>query len=300
MKNNYLYLCLLLAIGMFCKLQSQEIKIFTTNDFDLIDSVKTNLVVTKYGKEEYNFSPDGRLEKSITKYNDADYSITYYKYDGSYLKEKRFENYRENTFDANTSIANFYTIDSTSNLKIIEKIIAYNKELLEQYEYIYNEEKVLDKIIRTNDNGIDKTDITYDHYKGEDTKTYLLNGEILKSIRTSIGKGKNKSAIKVVLTKTYLKGKPVSAIEEVFNSQEQLLSKTTFEHSIKTKQFEVQQVRVYFYDEKNFLSRTETTIGEEVEVKSYIYQFDNGESGNWVKEIVTPDNTYTTRKISYY
>lgn len=300
MKNNYLRLCLLLTVGMFCKLQSQEIKIFTTKDFDLIDSVKTNAVVTKYGKETYDFNPDGRLAKSTTKYNEADYSITYYKYSGPYLIEKRFENYRENAFDANTSIANFYTIDSTNSLKITEKIIAYNKQLLEQYEYIYSEDKVLDKIIRTNDNGIDKTDITYDYYKGEDTKTYLLNGEIIKSIRTSNGKGTDKTLTKVVLTKTYLKGKPVSAIEDVFNGQELVLSTTTFVHGVKSKEFEVQQVKTYFYDEKNILSKTETTIGKETEVKNYIHQFDNGESGNWVKEIITPDNTYTTREITYY
>ncbi|WP_298503325.1 hypothetical protein [uncultured Maribacter sp.] len=299
MKSNCMYLCLLLTFGGCFNFQAQEIKIFTLHDFDLIDSVKTNLVVTKYGKEEYNFNPDGRLAKSKTKYNDTDYSITYYKYDGPYLIEKRFENYRENTFDANTSIANFYTIDSISNKKITEKIISYTKEFLEQYEYVYNEENVLQKIIRTNDNGIDKTDITYDHYKGEDTKTYLLNGEILKSIRTSNGKGKNKG-LKIVLTKTYLKGKPVSAVEEVCDMEGGLISETTFEHSTQSKQFEVQQVKRFYYDEKNILSKTETTIGKETITKSYIYQFDNGETGNWVKEIVTPDNTYTTREISYY
>lgn len=300
MKNNYTYIFVLLIVGVIGRLQSQEVKIFTVKDFDLKDSVKTNVVVTKYGKETYDFNLDGRLAKSVTKYNDADYSITLYKYSGSYLVEKRFENYRENTFDANTSIANFYTIDSTSNLKITEKIVAYNKEFLEQYEYSYNEEGSLRKIIRTNDNGIDTTEITFDQYKGEETKTYLLNGEILKSIRTSVGKGKDKSVTKVVLAKTYLKGEPVSAVEEVFSSKEQLLSTTTFAHSNSKKQFEIKKIIAYFYNDKEILAKKETAIGEEVEIKSYIYQFDNGDSGNWVKEIITPDNTYTTREITYY
>ncbi len=33
-------------------------------------------------------------------------------------------------------------------------------------------------------------------------------------------------------------------------------------------------------------------------VKEYVYQFDP--QGNLIKEIVTPENLYTTRKISYY
>ena len=34
--------------------------------------------------------------------------------------------------------------------------------------------------------------------------------------------------------------------------------------------------------------------------KEYIYQYDMAENGNWIKQIVIPDNTYTTRKITYY
>ena len=96
MKKNYTYIFVLLIVGVIGRLQSQEVKIFTIQDFDLKDSVKTNMVVTKYGKETYDFNPDGRLAKAVTKFNDADYSVTYYKYSDSYLVEKRFENYRDN------------------------------------------------------------------------------------------------------------------------------------------------------------------------------------------------------------
>ena len=300
MKNIHLYLSLCLLFGISYSLHSQEIKIFTTEDFDLIDSVKTNVVVTKYGKESYEFNPDGRLVKSTTKYNDADYSITYYKYDADYLVEKRFENYRDNVFDVNTSIANFYAIDSVPNLKIIERVVDYNKQLLEQYEYAYNDKNLLDNIVKTTDNGIDKTVITYQSYKGENTKTYTKNGEIVKSIRTSTVKEKDTVLKKVVLTKTYLKGKPVSAKEAVYSKQQQLLSVTTFIQDAESNEFNVQELKVYTYDEKNIVQKTETTIGEDTLIHTYIYQFDNGDSGNWVKQIITPDNTYTTREITYY
>ena len=300
MKNIHLYLSLCLLFGISYSLHSQEIKIFTTEDFDLIDSVKTNVVVTKYGKESYEFNPDGRLVKSTTKYNDADYSITYYKYDADYLVEKRFENYRDNVFDVNTSIANFYAIDSVPNLKITERVVDYNKQLLEQYEYAYNDKNLLDNIVKTTDNGIDKTVITYQSYKGENTKTYTKNGEIVKSIRTSTVKEKDTVLKKVVLTKTYLKGKPVSAKEAVYSKQQQLLSVTTFIQDAESNEFNVQELKVYTYDEKNIVQKTETTIGEDTLIHTYIYQFDNGDSGNWVKQIITPDNTYTTREITYY
>ena len=42
------------------------------------------------------------------------------------------------------------------------------------------------------------------------------------------------------------------------------------------------------------------TSGETVQRKAYIYQYDKEEEGNWIKQIITPDNTYKTRKITYY
>ena len=32
----------------------------------------------------------------------------------------------------------------------------------------------------------------------------------------------------------------------------------------------------------------------------YIYQFDANEQKNWVRKIVTPENTFVRRKITYY
>ncbi|MBT8313063.1 MAG: hypothetical protein KJP26_01270, partial [Maribacter sp.] len=84
----------LTIMGVGSLVQSQEIRIFTTADFDLKGPVKTCLVSTKYGKETYDFDKEGKLTKSVTRYNDTDYDVTYYKYEGNELIEKRFENYR--------------------------------------------------------------------------------------------------------------------------------------------------------------------------------------------------------------
>ncbi len=48
------------------------------------------------------------------------------------------------------------------------------------------------------------------------------------------------------------------------------------------------------------LTALKTKTGKLERIKNYIYQYDNGEKGNWIKQIITPDNSYITRKITYY
>lgn len=288
-----LLLVFLSSIGM----TSQEIQVFRVNDFDLKGKVKSCLVSTDYGKEEYEFDESGFLTKSTTRYNDTDYDITYYKYDQGNLLEKRLENYRDNTFDSATSIANIYTIDSTSNLKITERILSYDKEFLDQYEYYYTND-TLRKIVRSNNDGIDETQITYSNIKGEQTTTYKLNGVILKSIRTSIKNEKDSIASKNILIKKYIEGKPVSATEEVFDGRNAIASTTKFFYNTATKQFDVEEIITYQYDAAGMLSSSQTTIGNQIEDRKYIYQLDIQK--NWIKEIITPENAYKTRIISYF
>lgn len=287
-----------LALFFFSKeMTSQEIKIFKVEDFDLTGSVQSCLVSTDYGKEEYDFNENGLLTKSVTRYNDLDYDITYYKYANGQLLEKRLENYRENTFDSATSIANLYTIDSTSNLKITEKIVSYNKDFLDQYEYYYKANTLV-KLVRSNNDGIDETIISFTDVKGEKTKTYTINGEVEQSERESL-KQENDSLIeKNILTKKFIEGQPNSAIEEVFDGRNKLIVKTLFFFDEKIKQLTPQEILKYTYDEEGMLLSSSSIRGEEVVDKEYLYQYDK--NGNWIKEIITPDNAYKTRKITYY
>ena len=141
---------------------------------------------------------------------------------------KRSESYRNNEFDPSTSIAHFYQIDSTENIKIQERIFSYDKEFLDEYVYEYDEFGDLSSIRRTNNDGTDVTQVEHKKFKGEYTVTYLLNDVPLKTVRTSTQKPKG------------------------------------------------------------------------IIKKEYIYQYDMADNGNWIKQIVIPDNTYTTRKITYY
>jgi len=303
MVKKYIVL-LLLTIFLFpMDIVSQEIQIFAIDDFDLKGKVKSCLVSTNYGKEEYDFNQEGMLTKSVTRYSETDYDITYYKYSKGMLLEKRLENYRDNTFDKSTSMASFYTIDSIPNFKITEKIISYNNEFLDQYEYYFTVNKefnihMLKKIVHSNDSGIDETLLSNTVVKGEETALYTLNDVVQKSIRTSYKTEKDSIISRNVLSKKYLNGKPNSAIEETFDANDKLIARIKFYANPDTEKIAKDETTLFTYDENGVLSKKEILSGETSETKEYIYQFD--EQGNWIKEIITPDNTYKTRKIGYY
>ncbi len=297
MVKNYIVILLVVIFLFPLGLSSQEIRIFKVEDFDLQGKVKSCLVSTNYGKEEYDFNEGGLLTKAVTRYNETDYDITYYKYSDEALLEKRLENYRDNIFDPASSIANIYTIDSTKNTKIIEKIVSYEKEFLDQYEYHISNDTIR-KIVRTNNEGVDETLIFYETLKGETTKTYELNGVLKESIRTSVKKENDSLISKTVLTKKYLEGEPNAAVEEVFDGRTNLISKIEFFYNSKTNQFTKVGEVTYVYDASGVLLASKFKKGKLEEKKEYVYQFDP--FGNWIKEIITPDNTYKTRKITYY
>ena len=302
-KCNITFNCLLVFLfGLLfsASLQAQEIKVFQLGDFDLRGPVKSCLVVTDYGKEEYDFNEEGMLTKAVTRYSDGDYDVTLYKLDKGELLEKRIENYRDGVFVKNTSIANFYELDTTESKKITEKIVSYNKEFLDQYEYFYGEDGRLVSIKRTNDNGIDETHVKYELYKGEFTETYYLNDVILKSVRTSKVKGKGGEMRKLVLTKEFLEGEPQKALEQVFGGDGKLISEKKFVYDDVKEAFVPIESVDYIYNEKGVLSSLKTKTEKYERVQEYIYQYDSTESENWIKQIVTPDNSYKTRKIKYY
>ncbi len=301
MLKKYSVLFFLLSIGWPSIALSQEIKIFKTSDFDLKGNVKSSLVITDYGKEEYNFDTSGRLTKSITRFNDYDYETTYYKYQNNELIEKRVENYRDNTFDKATSIANFYEIDTSANRKVTEKIVSYiNKQLLEQNVYRYNTEGQLMKMTRTDTDGTDEYNISHDTLDGKNTMTQTLNGQPLITVQTWNEKSEDGSLIRLKSSKKYFDGTVNTKSQEVHNADQMLISKTDSIFDTSTEKWIPKEQIIYTYNENGILIKTETNRGNLMITKEYIYQFDGTENNNWVKEIITPDNTYKTRKIKYY
>ena len=305
MVKNYISTFLGIFLGILTvlnaqSLYSQEINIFKYTDFDLKGPVKSCLVITDYGKEEFEFNEAGLLTKAITRYNDDDYDITIYKYAKEELKEKRFENYRDGVFDRNTSIANIYTIDTTANKKITEKIVSYNKEFLDQYEYYYDKDDQLVKITRTSTDGIDETLMEYSSANGEQTASYFLNSVLLKTVRVKETKSNTNTTRKIKLVTDFLDGEPNTAKEEIFNAKNKLISETKMVFDKKANKLLPKETKTFTYNEAGMLLELRTKIGQGLSLKKYVYQFDNTKSGNWVKQIITPDNTYITRKIKYF
>ncbi len=305
MKKNYLLTfsktlifsaILLLAAPVF----PQEPKIFTKSDFDLSGPVKFCRVITDYGKEDFEFNDEGLLTKYITRYNDKNYDVSYYKYEDNRLVERRDERYQDGRFDELTSMAHFYSYDTVPQTRITEKILSYSKDFQEQYEYFYNDDNKLERMLRSHAEGVDETVVEYSVFKDESTATYILNGRLQKTVRTSQKKQDDGSQIEVVLIKEFIEGVPEKAIERILTSDGLLLSELYFVYQPGEKAFVPLNKKEYDYDDRDQLESVTSTSGELKNREEYIYQFDGNEGGNWVKKIITPENSYTTRVIEYY
>ena len=277
---------------------AQEVETLTVSDYDLRGNVKTCLVITDYGRELFEFNEEGMLTKTVTQYNESDQDITIYRYTDGELVEKRMESYKNNVLDESTSMANFYTLDTVPQRRVLEKIISYDKLFLEQQEYQFDDSGQLTKIITSSADGVDETTCEYTPYKDELTKSIFHNGILEKSIRTSQRKT-NSGEQKVVLTKEFIDGEPNTAEEEIFDSENRLLTNEVFLYDPAEKKFVSQKKLLYQY-ENGVLQKTVTETATTKSEEEYIFQFDSSPFKNWVKQIITPGNAYTTRIIKYY
>nr|WP_299381831.1 hypothetical protein [Allomuricauda sp.] len=293
------YVLYLIGFAISVGIHAQDLQVLKAKDFDLNGKVKSCLVITDYGKELFEFDEEGFLVRTITQYNETDQDITYYKYEEGELVEKRMESYKNKVLDTSTSMVNFYSRDSLQPSRLHEKIISYDKEFLEQQEYQFDEENRLVKIITSNAEGVDESTVEYEPYKGELTTSYFHNGILEKSVRTSEKKVSG-TTHKIVLTKEYIDGEPNTAKEEIFNAEDKLLSEEHFVYNPTQKKFESERKRLCSYDPTGILQKVTTLTNNAKYEKEYIYQFDSNNEKNWIKQIITPDNTYSTRRISYY
>ncbi|WP_194535407.1 hypothetical protein [Zobellia nedashkovskayae] len=297
MIKKFLFVCMVWGISSM--MFSQDIEIFKVSDFNLKGNVESCFVITDYGKEEYYFNPEGFLTKSVTRYNDTDYETTNYKYLNGFLKERRIENYMDGSFDRATSIANFYEIDTTAAKTITENIVSYEKELLEKNVYTYDQNEKLTKIVRTNTSGIDESDFEYINKDSVTIVRKTLNTLLSKLITTS-QVIENGQKFKKVLSENYIEGNLTSKTIEVFNENNKLTLYKELMYDSSTKKWIPQKEERYLYDENGVLVTTKTKKRFGDLTQEYIYQFDGTPANNWVKEIITPNNSYTTRRIKYY
>lgn len=295
------YFLFLLAIQINSILVGQDLNTLSRADYDLNGDVKTCTVLTDYGKELLEFDKEGRLIKIVTQYNENDQDISQFKYDNGKLVEKRLESYKNGKLDLQTSMANFFEFDTISeSIKVVEKIISYDKAFFEEQEFYLNANGDVEKIITSHGDGVDEKRIEYADYKGEQTKTTFVNGVIEESIRISKKNAKDGQEITLKLSKDFVDGEPEKAIERQFNAAGLLLSEEFYAHDAQKGQFVPLEKRSLVYTSDGVLEKEVLNRGNATSEKSFIFQFDDGEEKNWVKKIITPDNTYTTRRIVYF
>jgi len=297
MAKQYPLQCIFLLFTVL-GLHSQEVEIPTLSDFDLKGRVRSCLVITPYGRETFEFDPKGQLTRTITQYNELDQDITEYRLVAGELVERRLESYKNTILDESTSMANFYTIDTLPVRKVVEKIISYDKQFLEKQEYQYTPGGRLKRIITSNVDGVDETTFEYSPLRDGETISTYTNGILEKSIRTTVNQGPGGNH-RSVLTKEYLDGQPNRAHEEKFNGKGKLISSEDFRYDFEAKEF-VSQLKKYYHYKEGVLDRVVTRTLNSESVENYIFQFDNHKPPNWVKQIIAPHNSYTTRVISYY
>ena len=291
-----------LALLAFASAAAQEPEVFTRADFQLRGQVKSCVVKANYGEEHFEFDREGRLLKSLTRYNDADYDITYYIYQHGQLRERRDEVYRNKTFDQQTSIAHFYERDTASH-RLLERIVSYDRNFQEQVALEYSEEGRLQRVVRSNTEGIDETIYEYPGDPGEATTGQLMGRVLQKSVRTT-GQGRGNQGQTVELTREYLDGEPRRALEKTRDTRGLLLAETSYRYDPAKKEFIPEKATRYTYNDNGLLvQETTRTAGggdEQTQTRNFVYQMDGSDPGNWVRKVSTPDNTVVVRQITYY
>ena len=306
MKRFYPLIFFILFALPMALLQGQIPRSFDLGDFQLEGPVKRCIVKAPYGTETYEFDRLGRLIRTDIRYNERDYDITYYRFGDSLLNERRDEVYRDKIFDAGTSIAHFYSRDSALG-KHTEVITSYDKSLREQVDRYFDEAGRLIRIVHTNTNGTDETTVEHTTYKGEQTATYLRNDIVIKTVRRSRKQLKGEG-VTVELTKTFLEGSPEKATEITYDSEEKKLREIQYHYDLEKASFRPEKTMTYTYGPEG-LPATETTeyhpaegtsVKREKQIREFVYQMDGSDTPNWVRQIITPENTFVVRTIDYF
>ncbi len=308
---GYLYLVKLRARPLIvfllfcgCGTSSAQVEVFVRSDFELRGPVRTSTVLTDYGEERFEFDREGKLLKTLTRYSDTDYDITYYRYGAGQLNERRDEVYRDGSFDKSTSFARFYERDSLTG-EVTENITSYDRQFREQLTYHYDSIGRLERIVRIGQEGNDNTLVSYSENGGEVTAEYQKNGQLVKAVRTSEKEGKE-GPIENTLVREYFQGTPQKAVEQEVDTRGRLLKETRFEYDSTTASFRKVQLRSLTYNEDGFEAREHITwfrgngsVYREEE-STYLYQMDGASPGNWIRKIKTPENSFISRKITYF
>lgn len=301
-KSSY-FLFFIVTLAALADSHAQGPKTFTVSDFDLKGPVKSCIVIAGYGQEEFYFDTKGRLTKTKTVHSSGNYDITYYKYAGEALIERRDEVYRNNTFNRALSMAHIYSLDTLGTRKLTESIISYARVNMEQFDYYYDSSNTVTRIVRTDNSGVDETLIERDTAQNLVTETHILNDKKVKAILRSLDRTTSGKEVTMSMFMGEAQGKveiEVDSTGRIIKEIEWSVPRLNRSDDPFATEFEQRVEKQHEYDQDGLLLKTITTRGRAVSEQEYVHQLDGTEYENWIKQIVTPQNTYITRKITYH
>ena len=279
----------------------QEPEVFTRSDFQVRGPVKQLIVRASYGQEQFDFDRSGRLTKSVTRYSEKDYDITYYIFSGNVLKERRDEVYRDGVIDRQSSIARVYQIDSLAN-QMLEAVSSYDRSITEQLTLQYDSLQRLTGVRRAYNEGIDLTELDYVLEDGHQIQHFSVNGMRYKTVHM-FSADSIKPGYSVTRTVSLRMGIPQTAHEIVSDAQHKKTAEHRFRFDSETRTWHREQTVKYDYNADGLLQSqtTYTSNGQIIPpVLKYIYQMDGGKPSNWVRQVITPENSIVAREVFYY
>lgn len=279
----------------------QQPEAFTRSDFQLRGPVKQLVVKANYGREQFDFDKFGRLTKSVTRYSDTDYDITYYIYSGKFLKERRDEVYRDGVCDRQESIARLYRRDSISH-RLFETLSTYDRSITEQIELRYDSLNRLEHVRRVYSEGIDVTRVQHLGTKSRQIERHISNGVLYKTI-AKITADSIRPGHRIERTEQYREGSLSDAIQILTDGKGKRQSETSYRYNVSTKSWVLEQTVRFTYNGDGLLASTSTYLANgklKEPVTKYIYQMDGAKPSNWVRQVTTPKNSIVAREITYY
>ncbi len=212
----------------------------------------------------------------------------------------------DGAFDAATSLAHFYTRDTLREKDSIltyvlkERILSYDKELNELNEFYYDGEGRLERSVHSTAEGIDDFQIQYQQ-RGDTLMKIMHRNEALNQLEKHYPRiSESGDTLRYKVFTEYLSDLPEKKTREIRNTAGRLVEKKTWSYAPNEQAFRLEETIHYTYNEQGFLQEELIITGKSRKKKEYVYQYDNDGKGNWVKQIVLPDNAYVTRKISYF
>ena len=268
----------------------------TLKDFDLKGRVYQCVQQSEYGSETYEFDKEGRLLRLSTLLDQNRREEIRFIYKNDTLDQKWIEVYQDNSLIKDMSYV--FHFDYREN-KVIEWIIRLDEESVSKTTYSYdNRSRLLNRLLS---DGIEEERYDYQYVETRDstvTRIFKNNELVERSWIKKIASDLKEQSITEEWSQGILLRK--SAIEKNQNAQtikEELIDYVIQSDTITTTS---QKQLVYAYDENGNINSIITSNGLISKRQNYIYQYDNHTPSNWVKRIEIPSNKYINRIINYH